>query len=115
MQPKGSCSTRLPNLPNGQPQPIPNNPSACPDNTDRTPGWKNGQAWKAFRPTVKTVDCVEAQFSRDNHLGNSDNLLPMTYMFKIPTTTEACETNAAACRCVLRLRCRPQPQQLDRF
>jgi hypothetical protein len=28
----------------------------------------------------------------------------MTYMWKIPTVVEACESNVAACRCVLRLR-----------
>ena len=91
---KGFCGTN----------PAINNPSSCPTTQDREPGWKAGQPWKFYRPTVNTVDCVEAQFSRDNHLGNSDNLLPMMYMWKIPTVAEACETNVDACRCVMRLR-----------
>jgi len=90
---KGSCASN----------PSANNPADCP--TDRVSlGWNPGKAWKEFRPTLETVDCVEAQFSRDNHLGNSDNLLPMTYMWKIPSVTEACEENVDNCRCVLRLR-----------
>ena len=94
VQPKGSCGT----------DGTKNNPATCPPSSDRTSGWKAGASFKSHRPTVNTVDCVEAQFSRDNHLGNSDNLLPMTYMWKIPTVAEACELNVAACRCVLRLR-----------
>lgn len=83
-----------------------NRASTCPVSPqDRSQlGWKESKPWKYYRPTLGTVDCVEAQFSRDNHLGNSDNLLPMTYMWKIPSVAEACEENVAACRCVLRLR-----------
>jgi hypothetical protein len=94
VKPKGSCGTTETS----------NNPSTCEARVDRLTGWVNGESWQSYRPSVRTVDCLEAQFSRDNHLGNSDNLLPMTYMWKIPTVAEACETNVAACRCVLRLR-----------
>lgn len=91
---KGSCRT----------DPTKNNPAACPLDEQRVTGWSPGVSWQGHGRTVPTVDCLEAQFSRDNHLGNSDNLLPMTYMWKIPSVTEACEENVAACRCVLRLR-----------
>jgi hypothetical protein len=94
VKPKGSCGTTETS----------NNPSTCEARVDRLTGWVNGESWQSYRPSVRTVDCLEAQFSRDNHLGNSDDLLPMTYMWKIPTVAEACETNVAACRCVLRLR-----------
>lgn len=81
-----------------------NNPSTCPLDLQRQSGWKDRSPWQFYRPTVQTVDCLEALFSRDNHLGNSDNLLPMTYMWRLPSVAEACENNVAACRCVVRLR-----------
>lgn len=93
---KGRCQTN----------PKYNNEPECTANSGRDDaGWMETRPFKAHRPSLKTVDCQETPWTRDNHLGNTDKgAQPAAYMWKIPSVLEACEKNTGFCRCVLRTR-----------
>eukprot|EP00762_Andalucia_godoyi_P003640 ANDGO_00644.mRNA.1 Protein DD3-3 len=64
--------------------------------------WGPNNAATGDGVNMPNVDCREAEWGRDNHLGNSLDGLPPSYLWKTPTTEQACGTTE--CRCLLRLR-----------
>jgi hypothetical protein len=85
VKPKGKCSI-----------PLHNNPQACESHEGV---WTEMPAWNIDEP-----ECLEAPWSRDNHLGNGMGGFANTYNWTLPTQeVEPC-IEGDNCNCVFRLR-----------
>jgi hypothetical protein len=61
--------------------------------------WTETAAWGIAPP-----ECVLAQWSRDNHLGNGQNGFQNSYNWTLPTSTQEPCIEKDNCNCILRLR-----------
>ncbi len=65
----------------------------------------NGGTWtSASSYGIAAPDCVQAPWTRDNHLGNSDTGYTASYNWTLPTSDQESCIGAGNCACVLRLR-----------
>jgi len=64
-----------------------------------------GQVWTQVQPFgISAPVCVQARWSRDNHLGNSINGFTSSYNWTLPTHKDLPCISGDNCNCVLRLR-----------
>ena len=59
----------------------------------------DANAWKKCLVKLPKPECVRAPESRPNHLGNGENVVPLTYNWSLPHFP-----SGQAQRCVLRIR-----------
>ena len=77
--------------------------------TDPATGNRTNGTWTEVRPMegLEAPDCVESEWSRDNHLGNTVGGYPITYNWTVPNLPHE--------HCVLRVRyVRQTDKQTDR-
>lgn len=69
-----------------------------PENLDQLEG-EDSEQWKKCLVKLPKPDCKVAPRSRPNHLGNGENVVPLTYNWVVPHFPSGQEQ-----RCVLRIR-----------